>query len=283
MKRVAVVVLVLLVASSCSGDSERRLASTFDASKAALRRGELVEARALAERGLSLTRPDSEWALDVSALSRRDSPPAATAVGGAAAGRARRCPAARRSTELRARQKFLEARLQLTQNRFADALATLEAARHVAPGARDIQFDIAWLDGQIRMRLGKWSEAESRLNDVIARAAAAGDHYQQARALNDLGMGGFIRGRWDEALQRFERVLSFRDLEQLTVYAAALNNAGMCYARLGEFDRAVADAAPRRRPPHGPGAARRLRACAGRARQHASSSKATRARPCRST
>src|SRR4029453_5644837 len=81
---------------------------------------------------------------------------------------------------------------------------------------------------------------ESGLNDVIAKAAAAGDHYYEARALNDLGMGGVARSRWDEALQRFERVLSFDDLEQLTVYKAALANAGICYARLGEFDRAVA-------------------------------------------
>ena len=90
------------------------------------------------------------------------------------------------------------------------------------------------------MRLGKWAEAETRLNAFIAQAAAAGDRFQQARALNDLGMGGFVRGRWDEALPRFERVLSFQDLESLAVYAAALSNAGMCYSRLGEFDRALA-------------------------------------------
>src|SRR4030095_8737746 len=72
------------------------------------------------------------------------------------------------------------------------------------------------------------------------RAAAARDRFREARALNDLGMGSFVRSQWDEALQRFERVLSFGELEQLTVYGEALINAGMCYARLGEFDRAVA-------------------------------------------
>src|SRR4029453_12468633 len=35
-------------------------------------------------------------------------------------------------------------------------------------------------------------------------------------------------------------VLAFQDLEQMTVYGAALANAGICYARLGEFDRAIA-------------------------------------------
>ena len=70
--------------------------------------------------------------------------------------------------------------------------------------------------------------------------AAAGDRFQQARALNDLGMGSLVRGRWDEALPRFERVLSFQDLDSLSIYAAALSNAGICYSRLGEFDRALA-------------------------------------------
>ena len=71
------------------------------------------------------------------------------------------------------------------------------------------------------MRLGQWSEAETRLNAFIARAEAAGDRFQQARALNDLGMGGVVRGRWDEALPRFERVLSFEDLESLLDLSAA--------------------------------------------------------------
>ena len=42
MKLVAVVP-VLLVACSCAGGSEHRLASTFDESKAAVRRGELID------------------------------------------------------------------------------------------------------------------------------------------------------------------------------------------------------------------------------------------------
>src|SRR5262249_4673169 len=141
---------------------------------------------------------------------------------------------------LRARQLYVAALLQRSQNRFADALATLERARPLASRARDVRFDIARLDGQLRMRLGQWADAEARLNAFVAEAAAAGDRFQQARALNDLGMGSFVRGRWDEALPRFERVVAFNDLEPLSIYAAALLNAGMCYARLGEFDRAVA-------------------------------------------
>jgi CHAT domain-containing protein/tetratricopeptide (TPR) repeat protein len=238
MTRVAVIVIALVAACSCAIDDERRLASTFDASRTAVRRGELAEARALAERGVAAARPDSEWSWtfrlfrgDILLLQHQPAEvvPLVAAV----------LPAGATFDEARARQKFLEARLQLSRNQIAEAIATLESARRLAPGARDLQFDIAWMDGQLRLRLGRWSEAESKLNDFIAQAAAAGDRFQQARALNDLGMGSVVRGRWDEALPRFERVLAFEGIESLTVYAAALSNAGMCYSRLGEFDRAL--------------------------------------------
>jgi CHAT domain-containing protein len=238
MKHLAVAIAVLTVAASCTVDKDRQLASTFEASKIAVRRGELAEARTLADRGLSLAQPDSEWAWTFrlyrgEILLLQHQPSEVTSLVTAT------LPAATTFDPIRARQKYLQARLQLTQNKLPDALATLETARHIAPAARDIQFEIAWIDGQIRMRLGKWAEGESRLNDVVAQAVAAGDHFQEARALNDLGMGAVVRGRWDEALPRFERVLSFRDLESLSVYGAALSNAGLCYSRLGAFERAL--------------------------------------------
>jgi CHAT domain-containing protein/tetratricopeptide (TPR) repeat protein len=238
MNRV-VLLAALVLACGCARDPERRLASTFDEARLAARRGELNDARAIADRGLAMAPPASEWDWsfrllrgEILLLQRQPSEVVplirASLPDGPAFG------------PLRARQKFLEALLQRSQNHFADALTTLEAARQLAPDARDVQFDIGWLDGQLRMRLGQWTDAETRLNAFIARAAAAGDRFQQARALNDLGMGGVARGRWDEALPRFERVLSFQDLESLAVYATALYNAGICYSRLGEFERALA-------------------------------------------
>ena len=103
----------------------------------------------------------------------------------------------------------------------------------------DAVLDVEVLDAQIRLRLGEWSEAESRLNAVAARASAAGSRYHEAVAFHNLGMGKFVRSRYDEALSWFERVLSFADLREFSVYGIALYNAGICYARLGMFDRAV--------------------------------------------
>jgi CHAT domain-containing protein/tetratricopeptide (TPR) repeat protein len=236
--RVAVL-LFLIVSSGCSAThQERRLAAIFDQATFAARSDDLLQARSLAERGETLARSDPEWEWrfrllrgEILLLQRQPAEvlPLIDAP----------LPAGPAFDPLRARQKYLAALVQRSQNHFADALATLESARRLAPGAREVQFDVEWLDGQLRLRLGRWADAERRLTAFIAEAAAAGDRFQQARALNDLGMGSFVRGRWDEALPRFQRVLAFQDLEPLSIYAAALLNAGMCYARLGEFDRAV--------------------------------------------
>ena len=74
----------------------------------------------------------------------------------------------------------------------------------------------------------------------MAEAVKTGDRYREVLALNNLGMGMLVRNRCDEALQWFERLLSFKDLDQMLVYSVAMNNAGICYARLGRFDRAIA-------------------------------------------
>ena len=221
----------------CARNAERELSSLFDEARIAVRRGELAAAKALADRGVAKAAPETTWSWTFRllrgeiALLQHD-PSEATALVTAS------LPADPAFNPLRARQKFLAALVQRSEGRFESALDTLEMARGLAPDARDVQFDVAWLDGQLRMRLGRWSEAESRLNAVAASAAAAGDRFQQARALNDLGMGSVVRARWDEALPRFERVLSLKDLESFSVYAAALSNAGICYSRLGEFERA---------------------------------------------
>jgi hypothetical protein len=164
-------VLVALAATAgCAKRRDRQLASTFDEARLATRRGELDGARALAERGASLATPDSAWAwkfrfMRGEILLLQHQPSEVLPLTSAS------LPADAAFTPLRARQKYLEALVQRSQNRFADAVATLGAARAIATDDRDVQLDIAWLDGQLRMRLGQWPEAETRLNAVVATAA----------------------------------------------------------------------------------------------------------------
>jgi CHAT domain-containing protein len=240
MTRVAVAT-ALMVTCACGGRSHQRIEQTFASAQSAFRRGELTDAATLVDQGLGLMRgePGSHevWRfrllraeIEIARLNFSDALPLLSAP----------LPGGPEFDALRARQKYLEAKILVARRQLPDALDALDKALQLAPSARDERLDIEVLGGQIRMRLGRWEQADSRLSAVVAGAAQAGDRYHQALALNNLGMGRFVRKRWDQGLSWFEQVLSFSDLEQTTVYAAALNNAGMCYARLGQFERALA-------------------------------------------
>jgi CHAT domain-containing protein len=237
----AAVAIALIFACACADRSQQRIESTFAAAQSAFRRGELTDAETLANQGLALLRgePDSQQAwkirllraeIEIARLNFAEALPLLSAP----------LPAGPEFDALRARQKYLEAKILVARRQLPGALDALDKALQLAPSARDVRLDVEVLGGQIGMRLGRWEDAESRLNAVVAGAAQAGDRYHQALALNNLGMGRFVRKRWDQGLSWFEQVLSFSDLEQTTVYGAALNNAGMCYARLGQFERALA-------------------------------------------
>jgi CHAT domain-containing protein/tetratricopeptide (TPR) repeat protein len=240
MKRV-VPLLALLASCACGHPTDRQFSDLFDSARLALGRGELIEAQTLAARGSALARaqPDAKWPWTFRLLRAEiliagnklaEVPPLLGAT----------LPSDARFAMLRSKQKYLDARLALAQGKLSEASDLLERARELAPPSSDVRLDIDVLDGQVRFRLGRWADGESTLSAVVIRAGEINDRYHQMLALNNLGMGRVVRNRFDEALPWFERVLSFTDLEQFTVYAVALYNAGICYARVGEFERALA-------------------------------------------
>jgi CHAT domain-containing protein len=239
MTRTAVLI-VLLAAGACGGTS-RDLDQSFDAAQSAMRRGALDEALAESDRAMTLMRGDANAArahefrlLRAEILLTKPDLAAARALLDI------ELPSGEEFEALHARHRYLRARAQVAGGQLKEALAALEDVGRIASTARDVQLDAAVLGGQVRMRLGRWAEAEAGLRAVVTEAAERGDRYRQILALNNLGMGLVVRNRLDEALSWFEQVLSFTDLEEMSVYATAMNNAGACYARLGEFDRAVA-------------------------------------------
>src|SRR5215467_3532018 len=235
-------ILALLTVSSCHrGPSGSDLRRTFDAANLAFLQGELTEARALADRGIALAGPHqhSEWTwrfrllrgdilisernlTEVRELVQATLPPGAS------------------FDSLRARQTFLEARVLLADRHFNDALSLARRSAEIAPRDQQLRFDTDPLVGQILFQTGHWDDGEAVLTGTVRAASESGDRYHEAFALHQLGMGQFVRGRLDQALSLFERVLAFSDLSAMSIYAKALNNAGMCYSRLGQFERALA-------------------------------------------
>lgn len=230
--------LSLLLVSACV--QSQRIDSDYDRARQAMWRGELNDAQALADAGMKRVRSDANptwhWRFRLlsceTAILRRDFAVAETVVNA-------QLPDGPAFDGLRARQRLLAAKLDVEQGRLRTGHEKLAQARAVATSDPDVALEIDRLDGQALLRLGEWAQGEALLNQVLDTAAKASDRYEQAMALNDLGMGLVVRNRFDEALPYFERVIAMREVNQWSIYAASLRNAGSCLQRLGQFDRAV--------------------------------------------
>ena len=240
--RRAIVALLLCAACACSRQPDRTFAQLFESSNNEIRRGDLTRARTLAEQGVTLTSgtPAAAWSWrfrllqgEILLLQRQiaavlpllhEPIPGTTAL-----------------AESRARQKYLEGVALAMQGSTADALRAAEDAGRQAAATPSLEtlLDAQMLQGRLILSLGRREEGEAILTRVAEQGEAARDRYHQAAAIVNLGYGRLARSRFDEALTFFERVLSLSELETQTVYATALNNAGICYSRLGRFDRAL--------------------------------------------
>ena len=230
--------LLLLFATACSSSSTDA-APPFEAAQQALRRGALDEALSHVDHHLEAAPADRETPAGHALLllraevllARPDIPSAAAIVDAPIPGGAEFAP-------VRARQRYLRARVEVARGQLQQALATLDGIVEADPDGT-VHLDAEVLAGQALLRLGRLDEAEVRLKAILKEAERRGDRYRQLLTLNNLGMRFVNQRRVDEALPWFTRVLSFGDLEETAAYGVSLNNAGACYARLGQFGRAL--------------------------------------------
>lgn len=141
---------------------------------------------------------------------------------------------------LEARRVYLHGYQQMIEGRLEEALETLDRAVGIADraDATDVVLDAHNLAGQALFRLNRFAEAERRLLQARALANRTGDRRRESVIFGTLGLGNHRLERYDAAATWFEQALAFDEFATHMSYAAALSNAGMSYARLGEFDRA---------------------------------------------
>ena len=232
-------------AAGCTAGTSPGASSSLDDlfrhSTEELRKGDLAQALTLADRGIEMTgSPSSEPAVRFRLLKteillhRRDSEAAAALLGPS-------LPDTPEYAALRARRRYLEGRLSIVQGRLEPALDALAEAARMAQGAgaTDVGLEAAVFEGQALVRLGRWDEGESILQRAAASAEASSDRFRQVLAWHSLGMGRLLRRRFDEAAPLFDRVLAVREFDTYAIHATALTNAALCYAQLGESDRAI--------------------------------------------
>jgi tetratricopeptide (TPR) repeat protein len=243
IRRKLAALAALLVVAACGPGTDRQLQDLYDSGTKELLQGELDRARERADQGLGLSnRQDgSPWSWkfrllhdEIRLIERQLSNPFPALD--------EQIPQTPDYAWVRARQRFLKGQHHLVQGNLSDAIPVLDDAARLAAAAsaNDVLIDANSLKGVAQVRLGRSSEGDATLAAAAAKAKASGDRFREASATLNRGAGLLIRDRYDEALPYFEAVMSMTDVSSLMVYAVALRNAGVCYARLGDFDRAIA-------------------------------------------
>jgi CHAT domain-containing protein/Tfp pilus assembly protein PilF len=233
--------LVFLVA--CSPGTAPQLQDLYDNGSKELLLGELDHARQLADEGLRLSSREGsspwQWKFrllqdEIRLINRQLAAPFPALD--------EQAPLTADHGWIRARQRYLKGQQHLIQGDVPRALAAFEESVSLATDASssDVLRDANILRGIALQRVGRWDEGDATLTAAVASAKAAGDRFREASATLNLGAGFLFRNRYDEAVPFFEAVISMNDLSSFMVYAHALRNAGVCYARLGDFDRAIA-------------------------------------------
>jgi tetratricopeptide (TPR) repeat protein len=231
----ACLLAVLLV--GCRGQDPQQL---FESATDALWRGETGAAMQLAEAGASGVEPRSPegWKfrlLRAEILLVSGQPAAVDELLSAE-------PASASSFDwVRAKRAYLQGQQALARGDPAGSMTALVRARDLAIAARavDLEMDVDALTGQVLARSGKPAEADATFTRMVERARVLDDRYREAVGLVNLSQNHIVRSQYDEALTYLEPVLARRELQPQLVYARAMINAGISYAQLGHFDRAL--------------------------------------------
>jgi CHAT domain-containing protein/Tfp pilus assembly protein PilF len=242
-RRIACLASLLVVLASCSGGAGRQLQELYDGATSELLRGELDRARERADQGLRIASRSepSAWAWrfrllhdEIRLIDRQLSQPFPALD--------EQVPQTTDYAWVRARQRYLKGQHHLVKGELPAAIAVLEhaAAQAKSAAATDVWIDAIALKGVALVRAGRSADGDAVLAEAAAAAKGSGDHFREASATLNRGTGYLVRDRYDEALPFFESVVSMTELSSFMVYALALRNAGVCYARLGDFDRAIA-------------------------------------------
>ena len=231
--------LLLTTLAGCRSTSS--LDASLDEARSALERGKLSETVSAADRGLAAFQRPSDnpevWELRYLRAEALIFQRQLTDVPAVIAAPLPSTPA---FDALRLRQGYLSARLEVARGQLPRAAEISERFRPQIPKESALALDFQILAGQIALQRGEWAIGEAELKEALTAARQRGQRWRhELGTLLTLGTGYLVRARYDEALVWLEPALAMSDFEQTTLYAAVLTNAGICYSRLGLFDRAI--------------------------------------------
>ena len=141
---------------------------------------------------------------------------------------------------LEARRLTVLANAYLNLSRLDEAGVALEHAETMAEDAGKPEIDLLW--GDLLDQRSKPDPAEKRYSQALRRSRELHNRYFEAQALNDLGYLRLRAARYDDAQTFFEGAVTAFDSIGADLYGnVTRHNLAICYAKLGDFDRALAE------------------------------------------
>jgi len=235
--------LPLLLLAGCGARAPQPPDRVYDSLRLQFRQGKLREALAEADRALRNSRsyPEPAWrsrflllkseilvALEKPAEALKtleDSPLAGV-----------------EEPEIGVRWRVLRARSQSMLRNFQDAGRLSEQALRLAAesGGPALRAEVELMRTAMFSRISDWSAAEVSAREAVELAHRSRDPYLVARALSTLGTRRRSTSRYDEAVPWYEQSLAVSDQNGFRfISAIGRHNLGICYFRIGDYDKAL--------------------------------------------
>ena len=151
-------------------------------------------------------------------------------------------PAAVDPVEIQVRWRLLHARAQTMQSNHKEAATLLEEARGLASGTDSpaLRAEVGLARAILFIQTRNWIAAETAGREAIEEATRSGDPYLQAAALRSPGNRWFFNSRYDQAIPWYEQSITLCDQHGYRLVGAlSRHNLGICYFRLGDYDKAL--------------------------------------------
>jgi CHAT domain-containing protein/Tfp pilus assembly protein PilF len=231
----------ILLGLACACSKVAPLSELYRETLAAQRRGNFAQVRTTIEKEGSRWRndPNSEWYWRFRLLE------AEVAFNEGHSEDARKLlsiavPPIAAHDELEAKRKVQLANLLVRGAKYDEAKDLLDQAAAIAPAAdRSLQIQIDLVRYAWVLKRQDSEAAEALLHKTYNKAMDLGDPYYQMIVQNNFGFSRLQEFRYDEAIPWYTEAIAAAERSGVTrVQGTALNSLGICYYRIGDFDKA---------------------------------------------
>jgi len=232
--------LLFLLLAGCGTPVPQQPDRVFESARLQFRQGQLRQA--LAQVGQALkefrSRPEPVWRarfflLQSEILLALEKPEEALKALDSAV------PATAGSPEFRARWCLFRGRAKTLQRKFQEASGLLDEALRLG-GDPALRAEVQLMRTSLFLRTQDSTSAEATARDALEYAKRSGDAYLEATAHKSLGNRWMFNSRYDEAVPWYEQSIAVSEGNGYRFISATVrHNLGICYFRLGDYDKAL--------------------------------------------